>query len=200
MLCQTTGAYARVAPHSPCWERGRWAEPVRPRFPAGHDSARQVTAYEFHAAPSCLCVSGPGRHRFSTDHAPRPLFHGRGLASPVLSASLSNCRPSLSSGQQPGHYPTLGTCGSHAEPGNPNISARSARLQGRSPGQVRAHCSNRTCDPAQNPRASLVTCGRCRRVTARPARNTAGSNLIIAAMAAVQGCPSAGITCSLRGE
>jgi hypothetical protein len=96
---------------------------------------------------------------------------------PVLSVSLSNGRPSMSPGQQPDHYPALGTCGSHAEPRNPEISARSARLQDRSQARCAHTARIEPAIPAQNPQASLVTCGRCRGVTARPARNAAGSNL-----------------------
>lgn len=96
---------------------------------------------------------------------------------PVLSASLSNGRPSLSPGQQPGHYPALGTCGSHAEPQNPEISARPARLQG--PSQARCVHTARVepAIPAPESQVPLVSCGRCRGVTARPARHAAGSNL-----------------------
>jgi len=196
-----TGACARISPHSPC----QAARPMgRARSPPVPRRGRQRPASHRLRMPRCSLVSvrlWPGRHRcFSTDRAPRLLSADAGRRLPVLSTSLSNGRPSLSPGRQPGHYPELGTCGSHAEPRNPDISARFARLQGRS--QAGCTCTARMepAIPTRNPQVSPVTCGpvpgvpRVRHVTQREAIG------ITAAMAAVQRRPSAGITCSPRGE
>ena len=173
-----TRAYGRVAPHSPC----RAARPMcRTRSSPVPRRARQRPASHRLRIPRCSLLSVRLWPRApSLQHrpcAPASFPSDAGWRLPVLSVSLSNGRPSLSPGQQPDHYPALGTCGSHAEPRNPEISARSARLQGRSQARCAHTARIEPAIPAQNPQASLVTCGRCRGVTARPARNAAGSNL-----------------------